>query len=136
MSNLSEYDTQLQAIRAYNQPILDDFLTWLKQSGLSEKTAKRHVNNIHLFSMYLVYYDPLKKLDQATSADVSMLLSSWFPRKVGWTSVTTVKILLLSFKKFFHWLGTTERISPTTVANVLKTLKEGRDKFLTKAADF
>ena len=136
MSNAREYDAQVKAIRTYNQPILDDFRTWLKQSGLTEKTARRHVNNINLFSMYLVYYDPLKKLDEANSGDVSMFLSYWAPRKVGWTSVTTVKIFLVSFKKFFQWMGETGCASPQTVAGVLTTLKEGREEFLARVAEF
>ncbi|GAC1345903.1 MAG: hypothetical protein NVSMB27_08630 [Ktedonobacteraceae bacterium] len=126
----------MQAIRAYNQPILDDFRAWLVQAGLSEKTARRHMSNIDLFSMYLVYYDPLKKLDEAHSGDVRMFLSYWAPRKVGWTSVTTVKIFLTSFKKFFQWMGETGCLSPQTVADVLTTLKEGREEFLARAAEF
>jgi len=136
MNNTNTYDARVQAIRTYNQPILDAFRTWLKQSGLSEKTIKNHVDNIDFFTHYLVYYDdPLKKLDEAHSSDVRMLLSYWAPRKVGWTSVTTVKIFLVSFKKFFQWMGETGCVSPQTVANVLSTLKEGRDEFLTRVAD-
>src|SRR5947209_19398163 len=136
MSDAATYDAQVQAIRTYNQPFLVDFRAWLEQAGLSEKTARRHVSNIDLFSMYLVYDDPLKKLDEAHSGDVRMFLAYWAPRKVGWTSVTTVKIYLVSFKKFFQWMGETGCASPQTVAGVLTTLKEGREEFLARVAEF
>jgi len=134
MSDAESYDTRVQAIRAYNQPILDDFRAWLEQSGLAEKTIKNHVDNIDFFTEYLVYYEPLEKLDEADGSDVWMFLTDWFPRKAMWASVTSVKSNIASFKKFFQWMGETGRVSPETIADVLSTLKEGRDHFL-EAAD-
>ena len=46
MSDLDTYDAQVQAIEAYNAPILHGFLIWLKQSGLSVETIYNHVTNI------------------------------------------------------------------------------------------
>jgi hypothetical protein len=46
MSDAESYDARVRAIRAYNQPILDDSRAWLEQSGLAEKTIKNHVDNI------------------------------------------------------------------------------------------
>jgi site-specific recombinase XerD len=131
-----DYDAQVQAIRAYNQPILDGFRAWLEQSGLVEKTVKNHVENINFFTEYLVYYEPLEKLDEADGSDVWMFLSDWFPRKALWSSVTSVKSYIASFKKFFQWMGETGRVSSETVADVLTTLKEGRDEFLEAVDEF
>lgn len=130
-----DYDAQVRAIRAYNQPILDDFKVWLQQSGLSEQTVQTHVDNINFFTNYLVYYEPLKKLDEAREGDVWMFLADWFPRKALWASVTSVKSYLASFKKFFRWMGETGHASPQTVAEVLDTLKEERNVFLRRAAE-
>jgi len=129
-ANTYDYDAQVRAIQAYNQPILDGFRAWLKQSGLAKKTIKNHVDNIDFFTDYLVYYEPLEKLDEADGSDVRMFLTDWFPRKALWASVTAVKSYLASFKKFFQWMGEAGRVSPETVADVLDTLKEGRDEFL------
>ena len=135
MSNVETYDEHVRAIRAYNQPILADFRIWLEQSGLAEKTVKAHVFNIDFFTAYLVYYEPLKKLDEAHSGDVRMFLANWFPRKAMWASATSVKSNIASFKKFFQWMGETDRVSHETVVDVLDTLKKGRDKFLRKVAE-
>jgi site-specific recombinase XerD len=128
--NTYDYDAKVRAIQAYNQPILYGFRAWLEQSGLAEKTIKNHVDNIDFFTDYLVYYEPLEKLDEADGSDVWMFLTDWFPRKALWASVTSVKSYLASFKKFFQWMGETGRVSPETVADVLDTLKEGRVEFL------
>lgn len=49
MRNSDTYDAQVQAIRSYNQPILNDFRAWLEQLGMAEKTIKNHVENIDFF---------------------------------------------------------------------------------------
>ena len=71
-SNVNTYDARVRVIRAYNQPILEDFRAWLEQAGFSEKTVRSHVDNIDFFTHYLVYSDPLKKLDEADGSDVRM----------------------------------------------------------------
>jgi len=130
MNEANTYNARVRAIRVYNQPLLEDFRSWLEQSGLVEKTVKTHVDNINFFTNYLVYYEPLKKLDEADSGDVRMFLADWFPRKAMWASITSVKSNIASFKKFFQWMGETGRVSPDTVVDVLTTLKDGRDHFL------
>ena len=129
MNDTLSYDERVQAINSYNQPILEDFRAWLEQSGLSEKTVENHVDNIDFFTHYLVYYEPLTKLDEADGSDIWMFLTDWFPRKAMWSSEASVKSNIASFKKFFNWLGETGRISPEVVADVLTTLKEGRNEF-------
>jgi len=129
MNDTLSYDERVRAINSYNQPILEDFRAWLEQSGLSEKTVENHVDNIDFFTHYLVYYEPLTKLDEADGSDIWMFLTDWFPRKAMWSSVASVKSNIASFKKFFNWLGETGRISPEVVADVLTTLKEGRNEF-------
>ena len=135
-ANTYDYDAQVRAIQAYNQPILAGFRAWLEQSGLAEKTIKNHVDNINFFTDYLVYYEPLEKLDEADGSDIWMFLTDWFPRKALWSSVTSVKSNIASFKKFFQWMGEAGRVSHETVADVLATLKEGRDEFLESVAEF
>src|SRR5260370_6822935 len=115
MSNVDDYDVEVKAIRVYNQPILDEFRAWLEQSGLSERTIRNRVEDIDFFTEFLVYYDPVEKLDEAGCGDVHMFLADWFPRKAAWASATSVKSYLTSFKKFFQWMGKTGPIPPQTV---------------------
>ena len=135
MSEADTYDARVRAIRVYNQPLLEEFRSWLEQSGLVKKTVKAHVYNIGFFTEYLVYYEPLKKLDEANSGDVWIFLANWFPRKAMWASATSVKSNIVSFKKFFQWMGETGCIPPEAVADVLDTLKKERDKFLRRVVE-
>jgi len=92
MGDPATYDQHVDAIHAVNAPILAQFQTWLEQSGAAKKTIKNHMDNIAFFAEYLVYYDnPLKRLDEADSSDVSLFLSSWFPRKAVWANETNMK---------------------------------------------
>src|SRR5260370_16801501 len=61
------YEQRVQAIQLANQPILDGFETWLRQSRLSEQTIKDHVDNMRFFARYLLLYAySLRRLDEAT----------------------------------------------------------------------
>ncbi len=125
------YEQRVQAIQRANQPILEGFETWLRQSGLSEPTIKAHVDNMRFFSRYLLLYaHSLRRLDEATDSEVYWFLTDWFPRKALWASVSSMKVYLASFKKFFTWMGETGLVSPETVAEVRSTLKEERRVFL------
>jgi site-specific recombinase XerD len=135
MSDLIDYDAQVDAIKEHNAPILASFHTSLEQAGLAKKTVKNHVENIDFFAEYLVYYEPLTRLDEADDGDVSLFLLDWFPRKALWASVSSTKSYLVSFKKFFQWMGATQRISPEVVDDVLTTLKEERQDFLDAVED-
>ena len=130
------YEQRVQAIQQANQPILDGFETWLRQSGLSEPTIKAHVDNMRFFSRYLLLYAySLRRLDEATEGDVYDFLEDWFPRKALWASVSSMKVYLGSFKKFFTWMGETSLVSPEMVEDVLSTLKDDRNFFLRKVAE-
>jgi len=134
---MSDYDKEVEATRAYNQPILDAFQAWLTEAGLADKTIRGHVENIDFFTEYLVYYDePLKRLDEADAGDVVTFLTSWFPRKAMWASESSIKANIASFKKFFQWLGETGRTSPETTGEVLTMLKEERDEFLRAVEEY
>ncbi len=130
------YEQQVQAIQHANQPILDGFEHSLKQSGLSEQTIKDHVDNVRFFVRYLLLYAySLRRLDEATEGNVYDFLEDWFPRKALWVSVSSMKVYLASFKKFFTWMGETGLVAPETVEDVLSTLKDSRNLFLRKVAE-
>ena len=131
---MNDYDQQVEQIQAYNKPILKAFEAWLDESW-TPKTVKKHVDNIDFFTDYLVYYEPLLRLDEATDSDVFTFLSSWFPRKALWASTSNMKAYISSFKKFFKWMKDTGRMDAQVVKDILSTLKEERDEFLEAVDD-
>jgi len=130
------YEQRVQAIQLANQPILDGFEHALRQAGLSEQTIKAHIDNIRFFAYYLLLYSySLRRLDEATEGNVYDFLEDWFPRKALWASVSSMKVYLASFKKFFTWMGATGLVAPETVEDVRSTLKDSRNLFLKKVAE-
>ncbi len=130
------YEQRVQAIHQANEPILQGFETWLRQSGLSEPTIRTHVDNMRFFSRYLLLYAySLRRLDEATEGAVYDFLEDWFPRKALWASVSSMKVYLASFKKFFTWMGETGLVSPAIVEDVLATLKDDRNFFLRRVVE-
>ena len=131
---MSDYDQEVEKIRAINQPILEEFQSWLKKSGLSAKTVKNHHENIDFFAEYLVYYEPLYGLDEGDGGDVQAFLLDWYPRKAMWASAANTRSYMASFRKFFKFLAETNRIEHTTVDEVRETLKENKEDFLDAVA--
>lgn len=130
------YEQRVQAIQRANQPILDGFENWLKQAGLSEQTIKAHGDNMRFFARYLLLYAySLRRLDEATEGSVYDFLEDWFPRKALWASVSSMKVYLASFKKFFIWMGEVGLVAPEIVEDVRSTLKDDRNFFLRKVAE-
>src|SRR6266699_3475265 len=136
MRDAEAYEQRGQAIQLANQPILYGFENWLRQAGLSEQTIRNHVDNMRFFSRYLLLYAySLRRLDEATEGSVYDFLEDWFPRKALWASVSSMKIYLASFKKFFKWMGATGLVDPAIVEDVLSMLKDDRNLFLSKVAE-
>src|SRR5438874_3228337 len=130
------YEQRVHTIQLANQPILDGFEHALRQSGLSEHTIKAHVDNIQFFGRYLLWYSySLRRLDEASEGNVYDFLEDWFPRKALWASVSSMKLYLASFKKFFTWMGATGLVAPQTVEDVRSTLKDSRTLFLRKVVE-
>jgi len=135
-NSYEQYEKKIQTIQLANAPILENFEQSLRQAALSEKTVRDHVAYIRFFTRYLVSdNDPPRGLAEATGSEVYWFLADWFPRKALWCSVSSVKTYLASFKKFFKWMGETGLVSPETVADVLDTLKDDRDEFLSRAEE-
>jgi hypothetical protein len=99
------------------------------------ETYEQRVQAIQLANQPLLYVYSLRRLDEATEGNVYDFLEDWFPRKALWASVTSMKVYLASFKKFFKWMGATGLVSPEIVEDVLSTLKDDRHFFLRKVAE-
>ena len=131
---MSDYDRKERKIRLYNEPILAEFESWLAKSGLASKTVKNHSVNIDFFAVYLTYYEPLCKLDEADSSDVFGFLRNWYPRKAMWASKSNTRAYMATFRKFFKYLKESNRIEGNIEEEVRETLKEHKEGFLDAVA--
>lgn len=61
MSFYEDCAQEAEKIRSENEVLLNDFGTWLVQSGLKEKTVKKHTGNVWFYiNEYLLYEDAVR----------------------------------------------------------------------------
>ena len=105
-----EYEKEAEKIRSENEILLKGFRKWLEQSGLKEKTVKKHSGNVWFYiNEYLLYEDAVRPREGISA--VGEFFNWFFPRKAMWSNVTTTKETVASLKKFYRFLvdiGTVE----------------------------
>ena len=103
-----KYEKDCKSILKSNEKLLNKFHDYLVEKGLTQRTIKEHVSNIDFYiNEYLLYYDA--NLPQEGIFKIDGFLGDWFPRKALWSSVTSVKNYIASFKKFYSWMVDQER---------------------------
>ena len=71
MNDYEKYEANCQKIRIANQKLLTDFESWLKSSGLSQKTIKNHLSNVDFYiNEYLLYEDAVQAKDGVHSISI------------------------------------------------------------------
>ena len=131
---MRNYDREVKQVRSNNKAILNEFQLWLRKSDLAPNTVESHLDNIGFFAEYLIYYEPLCRLDEANDSDVHGFLMDWYPHKAMWASEAYTKAYMASFRKFFKYLRESNRIEQTVEDEVRETLKENKEEFLDAVA--
>lgn len=117
-------------IRDKNTEFLKKFEDSLKESGLSSKTIKNHIQNLEFFTEYLVYYEPFQALSEIDDGEVSDFLCDFFPRKAMWASASYVKQYISVFKKLFKWMVGIKLVSEDEHTSLLEAIKEQKEEWL------
>ncbi|MCW5211100.1 hypothetical protein VU03_05215 [Desulfobulbus sp. N3] len=129
MDDYEKYEADCKKIRKANEDILDEFYAWLKSSGLSEKTTKKHVRNIDFYlNEYLLYEDATEAKDGA--GDVGMFLGYWFIRKAIWASKLSIKSNATSLKKFYTFMHEKGLIKKEELTDLKQRIKEEMPEWL------
>jgi site-specific recombinase XerD len=124
-------DNKVQAaISKKNILLIEQFKEYLVRTGLSESTINNHIGNIEFFSEYLTYYDPPTILTNADSSDINGFLGDWFVRKAMWSSPSSVRSNISTFKKLFKWFVIEGQYSNENYKDILDTIKTEKDCWL------
>lgn len=127
--NYKDYEERVQKNIERNKKILDDFENWLKSSGLSDKTIKKHIDNVDLYiNDYLNYYD-IKAAEEGYLC-INDYLGDWFIRKVSWSSEYSLKQNIASLKKFYSYLKERGMIEDSDYDYMIDTIKLQKAKWL------
>jgi intergrase/recombinase len=112
-----------------NEKLLQEFKDWLEAKGLSDKTVKKHVENIDFYiNEYLTYYEV--QGPEENVYEIASFLGDWFVRKAMWASKTAIKDYCAGFKKFYKFLEEKEMITEADYKELLSIIKERKSDWL------
>lgn len=112
-----------------NEELLQEFKEWLQAKGLSNKTVKKHVDNIDFYiNEYLTYYDVQGPEEDVY--EIAAFLGDWFIRKAMWASQTAIKDYCAGFKKFYKFLEEKGQVTEEEYQELLGIIKESKTDWL------
>ena len=112
-----------------NKKFMKEFEEWLKEKSLSDKTIKKHLNNVDLFiNDYLNYYDVETAEEGITS--VYSFLNGWFIEKCMWATPYTTKEEAASIKKFYAYMSEKGYVEKEDYKFLCEELKDSMDEIL------
>ena len=130
-----QYEIECKRIRASNRKLLDDFASWLQQSGLSQKTINKHTRNVDFYiNVFLLYEDAVEPQEGVHRIDT--FLGYWFIRKAMWSSATSIKSNATSLKKFYTFLHERGLVSQDDLDLLKETIKEEMPDWLATSARY
>ena len=131
MDDYEKYEADCEKIRKKNDNLLDDFESWLKASGLKDKTIRNHTGNVDFYiNDFLLYEDAIEAKDGASS--IGMFLGYWFIKKASWSSPAQIKANAASLKKFYQFLFEKGQIDKEDFDDLKDRIKEEMPEWLAK----
>ena len=105
MSQQDEIDFEQLAdqVRAENAALLEGFGTWLTDSGLKEKTTRKHQGNVSFYIDHDLLWDDITRPKDGLSR-IDGFFNWFFLRKAMWSSVASTKETAASLKKLYRYL--------------------------------
>ena len=135
LNDYEQYEIECERIRQSNAELLDEFESWLRKSGLSDNTVRKHIENIDFYiNEFLLYEDAVEPQDGIDS--VSMFLGYWFIRKAMWSSESSIKSNAASLKKFYAFLHERGAVSKDDLDSLKETIKEEMPDWLATLARY
>jgi hypothetical protein len=124
-----DYDVMQKRISKANEKLMKKFAEHLLEKKLTTKTIEKHCSNMDFYGNdYLLNYESCTLTEGSDC--VSPFLGSWFIRKCMWSSQTTMKEYITSFKKFYGWMYDTGKLSKNDYDLLLFTNKEEKETWL------
>ena len=126
-----------------NNIILEKFESSLKKQGLTQKTIYNHLNNISFYvNDFLInqmtFEDDKDNLIMPDAIDgveielVDEFLGNFFIRKCMWSTESTIKSNITSFKKFYTFLEKEGLIDKFELKDMKEGIKELKDDWIRK----
>lgn len=129
MEDYELYERNLEKNNKRNEKFLKIFENWLNDQKLSKKTIVKHLSNIDLYiNNYLNYYE-VTNMENGVSM-VYSFLNDWFIRKCMWSSVSSIKEIAASIKKFYQCMSENGYIKKEEYKFLCQEIKNNMDEFI------
>ncbi len=131
MNDYEKYEKGCKRIRKENERIISQFIDWLEEKKLTEKTIRKHVSNIDLYiNDFLLYEDAVPASEGVTSID--MFLAYWAIRKGVCSSKNAIKENASSIKKFYQFMFELKMIEKDDLLSLSQEIKDSMPEWLEK----
>lgn len=127
------WDALIEYIKGRNNEYLEEFKCYLEQSNLSNKTIEKHLSNVDFYiNTYLTReYETLEDWDLEDGCySIDGFIRYYFIRKCMWSSPSTIKENIASFKKFYKFMLQKGCISKEAYDIMLETIKGEKDNWI------
>ena len=124
-----DFEKESKSIREENRILLDGFEEWLRQSGLKDKTIRKHVQNADFYINDYLLYDSCTPAKEGVSA-INSFFNWFFPRKAMWSSRASTKETAASLKKFYKFLAEMGVMPPADYLFLLAEVKSEMPEWL------
>jgi hypothetical protein len=129
MDEYERYEADCKIIKKANARLLTNFETWLKSSGISDKTIGLHLSNIDLYINDYLLYEGIIEAKEGIY-HVGMFLGGWFIRKAMWASKSSIMSNAASLKKFYTFLAEKGSVEKDDLDELKETIKLETPKWL------
>ncbi len=124
-----DFEEESEAIREENRILLEGFEESLRQSGLKDKTIRKHVQNVDFYINDYLLYDSCTPAKEGVSA-INGFFNWFFPRKAMWSSRASTKETAASLKKFYKFLAEMGAMPPADYLFLLAEVKSEMPEWL------
>lgn len=134
--NYELYEKQCKKQQEENKIYLDIFEKDLINTGLTNKTIKKHVSNVELYiNDYLLREAPLK-MEEGCGSIIDMFLGYFFIHKCLWSTPGTIKTTAASIKKFYKCMYEHGYVSKEDYNDLCSIIKESMELWQDECAEF
>ncbi len=128
-----DYEEMAERTIKINDNKIRAFYVYLEKKGLTKKTIEKHCSNIAFYGNDFIINtceeDEIPTVDMAMF-HIDYFLGSWFIRKCMWSSESSIKEYISSFKKFYGWLNDLGAFSKTDYQEFQDLIKQGKEEWL------
>lgn len=130
-----DYDVEYEKMMSRNHKFLEIFYNDLYEKGLTQKTLKKHLNNVSFYiNDFLNYYEITDMKEGCYKIDE--FLGSWFIKKAMWSNKTAIKENGASIKKFYKCMLDHKFIDEKSFNVLCRTIKEMMPQWIEKVEEY